>query len=143
MTARLVVLVVLTVLAVVVATALQRRRRPDRPTAPSYEAPTQLDRDDFNRPDAPWLVVVFASETCDSCARVWQAVEPVGSPPVAVQQVVVQRDPALHRRYRIDGVPTTVVADAEGVVHRSWLGPFPATDLWGELARLREEPPER
>jgi protein-disulfide isomerase len=140
MTSRLVVLVILTVVAVGAATVLQRRRRPDRPTAPSYEAPTQLDRDDFTRPDAPWLVVVFASETCDSCERVWQAVEPVQAEPVAVQRVVVQRDPGLHKRYRIDGVPTTVVADAEGVVQRSWLGPFPATDLWGELARLREEP---
>jgi thioredoxin-related protein len=140
MTSRLIVLVVLTMVAVVAATVLQRRRRPDRPTAPSYEAPTQLDRDDFTRPDAPWLVVVFASETCDSCERVWRAVEPVEAEPVAVQQVVVQREPGLHKRYRIDGVPTTVVADPDGVVQRAWLGPFPASDLWGELARLRQEP---
>lgn len=134
---RLLILVVLTLLAVGVAVLLQRRRRPERPTAPNYRAPTQLDRDDFTRPDAPWLVVVFASETCESCASAWAAAAPLEADPVAVQQVVVQQDPALHRRYGINGVPTTVVADADGVVRQAWLGPVGASDLWGEVARLR------
>ena len=136
---RLVILVVLSALAVGVAVVLQARRRPDRPTAPSYQAPTQLDRGDFTRPDAPWLVAVFASETCDSCARVWDAAAALEAGPVAVQHVVVQRDPGLHRRYGIDGVPTTVIADGDGVVRQSWLGPVGAADLWGELARLRPD----
>lgn len=133
---RLVILLVLTALTVTVALVLQRRR-PDPPTAPSYQAPTQVDRGDFAHPDAPWLVAVFASRTCDSCARVWEAVSALEGGPVAVQNVVVQDDASLHRRYRVDGVPTTVIADADGVVHRSWLGPVGATELWGELARLR------
>lgn len=135
---RLLILVVLTAVTVAVALTLQRRRRPDPPTAPSYEAPTQLDRSDFVRPDAPWLVVVFSSRTCDSCARAWETVAPVEGGPVAVQQVIVQETPALHQRYHIDGVPTTVVADADGVVRQAWLGPVGATELWGELARLRD-----
>jgi hypothetical protein len=137
---RLVILLVLTAVAVLVALALQRRR-PDAPTAPNFEAPTQLDRDDFTRPDAPWLVVLFASTSCDACARVWEAVREVEAGPVAVQHVVAQSDPELHKRYRIEGVPTTVIADAEGVVRSSWLGPVGATDLWGRLAELRESPP--
>ena len=46
---RLVVLVLLTLLAVGVAWALQRRR-PEAPSAPSYRAPRQIDRDDFDVP---------------------------------------------------------------------------------------------
>jgi hypothetical protein len=133
---RWLVLAALTALAVAVALWLLRRR-PDAPTAPSYTAPTQLDRADFTRPEAPWLVVVFASTACDACRSVWEAVAPLEAGPVAVQQLIVQDDATLHRRYRVGGVPTTVVADAEGVVRASWLGPVGASELWGELARLR------
>jgi hypothetical protein len=135
---RLVILLALTALAVAAALILQRRR-PDPPTAPSYQTPSQLDRADFDRPEAPWLVVVFASRTCDGCAKAWDAASALAADPVAVQQVVVQDDPGLHRRYGIDGVPTTVVADADGVVRQAWLGPVGASELWSEVARLREE----
>ena len=63
---------VLIVLAVVVLAAgvsvVVRRRRPEPPTQGRWPVPTQLDRVDFDRPDAPWLVVVFSSTTCLSCA---------------------------------------------------------------------------
>ena len=32
--------------------------------------PAQLDRDDFARPEAAWLVAVFTSATCHTCADV-------------------------------------------------------------------------
>ena len=125
---RLIVLVVLMALAVVVALILQRRR-PDPPSAPSYRAPRQLDRDDFTDPEAPTLVVVFASETCDSCPGVWELVSSVASESAALQLVTVQNDPRLHQRYRVDGVPTTVVADGDGVVVKAFFGPVAAEDL--------------
>lgn len=131
---RLVILVVLMALAVVVALILQRRR-PDPPSAPSYRAPRQLDRDDFIAPTAPSLVVVFASENCDTCPGVWELVASHASETVAVQQVTVQADPDLHRRYRIDGVPTTVVAAADGVVVKAFFGAVAAEDLVDALER--------
>lgn len=133
---RLVVLLAVTAVAVGIALLLQRRR-PDVPTAPNHTAPSQLDRDDFDRPDAPWLVAVFASTTCHSCAGVWDAARQLDAGPVAAQRIVVQEEPSLHRRYGIDGVPTTVIADADGVVRASWLGPVGAAELWGRLAELR------
>jgi hypothetical protein len=128
---RLVALVVLTVVAVGVALVLQRRR-PDPPTAPSYRAPSQLDRSDFAAQPGRPLVALFASTTCDTCPGAWAAIESVrdalGEVFVA-QRLDVQHDPELHRRYRIDGVPTTVLADAEGVVHQAFFGPVTPEQL--------------
>ncbi len=131
---RLVILAVLTVLAVGVAFLLQRRR-PDPPSAPSYRAPRQLDRDDFVEPDKPVLVVVFASETCETCPGVWATAAPLESETIAVQQATVQSDPGLHKRYRIDGVPTTIVAAADGAVVKAFFGPLTAEDLDDAVTR--------
>jgi hypothetical protein len=35
-------------------------------------------------------------------------------------------------------VPLVLIADAEGVVQRHFLGPVTATDLWAAVAELRE-----
>jgi hypothetical protein len=43
----------------------------------------------------------------------------------------------LHERYAIDAVPTLVIADSEGVVRASFLGPVSATDLWAACAEAR------
>ena len=133
---RLVVLIVLVAVAVGVAFLLQRRR-PDPTSAPSYRAPAQLHRDDFARPSTPHLVVVFASTTCNTCPEVWALVEPLGDDELTVQRVDVQDGGELHQRYRIDGVPTTVLADAQGVVTATFFGPFPAEELEEAVAALR------
>jgi hypothetical protein len=44
----------------------------------------------------------------------------------------------MHRRYEIAAVPTTVIADADGVVLRAFVGSFTATDLWAAIAELRD-----
>jgi hypothetical protein len=41
----------------------------------------------------------------------------------------VQEDPRRHQRYRIDGVPTTVVANADGTVRRTMFGPITREEL--------------
>ena len=138
---RIVLALVLTALAVVVAVVLDRRR-PDAPAAARWAVPVQLDRDDFTRPTAPWLVAVFTSTGCHSCAGVMARALPLDSAEVAVQEVEVGAEPQLHRRYSIDAVPCLVVADAEGVVRASFIGPPTATDLWATVADLRRPPPE-
>jgi hypothetical protein len=122
----------------IVATLLQRRRS-DPPLNPgNYEPPVQLDRRDFERPAADWLVVSFTSATCDSCTDAARKVALLGSDVVATQDVEVGDRPDLHARYRIAAVPIVVIADREGVVRRSFVGPFTATHLWGAVAELRE-----
>lgn len=121
-----------------VAWLAQRRRRPDAPVRTGYAVPQQLDRQDFARPDASWLVAVFTSATCDSCAGVWDRARHLDSDAVAVQEVEVGTSRDVHDRYGIEAVPTTVVADADGVVRSSFVGPVTATDLWAAVAELRE-----
>lgn len=135
---RLLVAVALAVVALVVASVVQRRQRADAPVRTGYELPTQLDRADFDRPDAPWLVAVFTSATCDTCRGVWERAQPLASDAVAVQEIEYRARKDLHDRYAIEAVPATLIADAEGVVRHAFLGPLTATDLWAAVAELRE-----
>jgi hypothetical protein len=134
---RLLIAAALVAVAVVIALVVERRR-PAPPTQPTYAVPSQLDRDDFARPDAPWLVVVFTSATCDTCAATWEVARQLDSTAVATPEVEVGAEPVLHERYGIDAVPTTVVCDAAGGVVRSFLGPVSATHLWAAVAEARE-----
>jgi len=134
---RLLVVAAVAVVAVVVAVLLQRRQA-TAPVRTGFNVPAQLHRPDFARPDAEWLVVVFTSSTCSTCAGTWEKVRVLESGAVATQEVEVGAARELHDRYGIDGVPTTVVADRSGVVRASFLGPATATDLWAALAELRE-----
>lgn len=133
--------VVVVTLAVIVAVVVDRRR-PDAPTQARWAVPSQLDRADFARPESPWLVAVFTSATCDSCDQVVAKAGPLESPEVAVQEVEFAARGDLHQRYGIDAVPCIVVADTEGVVRASHVGPATATDLWATLAEVREGRPE-
>jgi DNA-binding transcriptional regulator of glucitol operon len=136
---RLIIGAVLAAGAVVVAVVLQRRQAGDAPTQPrSWTVPAQLDRADFVRPTAAWLVVLFSSATCETCRGVWAKVQQLESPAVAVQDVEAVADRELQARYGIDAVPSVVMADAEGVVRASFVGEVSAADLWATLAEVRE-----
>lgn len=134
----MIVAVVLAALAVLVAAVIQRRQRPDAPVRTGYSVPDQLDRADFVRPDAPWLVAVFTSATCSTCAGVWDKARHLESGEVAVQEIEHGADRALHDRYRIEAVPISLVADAAGAVVARFVGPVTATDLWAAVAEARE-----
>ena len=58
--------------------------------------PVQLDRADFARPDAPWLVAVFTSTTCQTCADVARKAEVLASDEVAVAEVEYSANRDLH-----------------------------------------------
>jgi hypothetical protein len=134
---RALLVVVLAAVAVAVAIVVQRRRAVPAPTNTSHTLPDRVDRRDFERPDALWLVAVFTSATCDTCAGVWDKARLLGSDEVAVQQLEAVADRGLHGKYRITAVPGVVVADDTGVVRARFLGPVTATDLWATLAELR------
>jgi len=121
------VVALIVVVAAVIAARLLDRRKPAPPTRDAYPVPAQLDRLDFPRPDAPWLFVLFSSRTCDSCGPMVSRVCSLESETVATVQVEAQADKVLHDRYRIEGVPMVVLADAQGVVRAGFVG---ATDTW-------------
>ena len=125
------------VVVAVVAARLLERRRPAPPTRDAYPVPAQLDRLDFPRPDAPWLFVLFSSQTCDSCAPMAARVAALDSDTVATVEVEASADKELHRRYRIEGVPMVVLADAEGVVRAGFVGSVDTWELEGALDAAR------
>jgi hypothetical protein len=135
---RVIVALVIVVAVAVVAVVVRRRRVPDAPTQRRFSAPEQLDRNDFDRPDAPWLVAVFSSATCDVCAQVVAKAQVLECADVAVVEVEFGANRSLHERYSIDAVPTVVIADAQGVAAATFLGPMTATDLWAAVAEARE-----
>ena len=72
------------VLLVALAVAARvRRRRPESPPRDQYPIPRQLDRADFARPDAAWLVAYFSSDACASC----QGLGPRTSRPPTIRPV--------------------------------------------------------
>ena len=57
---------------------------------------------------------------------------------MAVCEIEAEQQGALHRRYELSAIPTTVIADHDGVVRRAFVGAFTATDLWAAVAELRD-----
>ncbi|MDO8361744.1 MAG: hypothetical protein Q7V88_02520 [Actinomycetota bacterium] len=123
--------------AVVVGLVLRRRQAVQAPTQPTYAVPAQLDRGDFPA-EAPWLVAVFSSGSCTTCADVVRKAEVLRSKDVAVVDVEFGAARALHAKYDIQAVPIVAIADAEGVVRAGFAGPVTATDLWAAVAEARQ-----
>jgi thioredoxin-related protein len=116
----------------------QRKRQVDAPTQGATEVPSQIDRSDFARPDAPWIVLAFTSATCQTCSDIERKVRVLETNSVAIQILEYTAQRELHERYKVDAVPTVLMADANGVVQANFLGPVSATDLWAALARARD-----
>lgn len=136
MVTRLVIAAVVVLAALVVAGWL-RRQKPSAPPRDPYPIPRQLDRADFARPDAEWLVAFFSSETCESCRGLGPKVAALESKAVATCEFVFPRDRELHERYEISAVPMILVTDREGIVQRAFVGATTATDLWAAVAEVR------
>lgn len=135
---QIVIVAAVALLALAVGWAVQRRA-PAPPIGPTrHELPQQVDRTDFLRPDAPWLVAVFTSATCETCAKVWTAAQLTESTEVATQNIEVQSDPDLHERYNITAVPSVIIVDDAGVTRAEFLGPPTSSDLWAKLAEVRD-----
>jgi len=133
---RLALAIVLIAVAAVAAMWL-RQRQPQPPTQSHYQVPTQLDRNDFEGAGQPWLVVVFSSTTCPTCAETVAKAGVLACADVVVQDVSYQGRRDLHRRYAIEAAPTTLVADRDGVVRAAFVGAPSATDLWAAIAEAR------
>lgn len=119
----------LVVVGIAVAVAVRRRDHNQPARGASWTVPVQVHRADFTDPGAARLAVVFSSTTCDACAETWQLVEALAPTGTATQAVSFQEHRSLHDRYGIDAVPTVIVADAEGVVVASFVGPPTRDDL--------------
>ncbi len=129
------------ILIVVVGAAalvLRRRQTIDPPTQKIWTVPAQIDRNDFSAPHQAWMVVAFTSATCHTCDDIKRKIAVLASNEVAVLAVDYPAQAAVHKRYNIDAVPAVIIADRDGVVRASFLGPVTATDLWAAVAEARD-----
>jgi len=110
------------------------RRRAAAPPTNTLHVPEQLELDDFPEARGDWLVVVFSSAKCEICAGIVAELERIARPGLFTREIEVERDHALHDRYRIDAVPTTVIADPDGRVRKSFLGPVDRERMENSLA---------
>lgn len=94
------------------------------PTNTPNDPPGSLDRSDFRAPTAEWLIAVFTSATCSSCAAVLSELRGHESASVVVEDVEVGASGELHRKYNIDSVPTAVIVDGSGTTHLAFVGPL-------------------
>jgi hypothetical protein len=133
---RLILAVAVVAVAAVIAEVVRRRRAADPPTQPHHDTPSQLDRSDFEGDG--WLVAIFTSETCNTCEDVVRKAEVVRCDDVTVSVASYQQRPDLHERYAVDAVPCLLVAGPDGIVHRGFVGPVTATDLWAAVANARD-----
>ena len=134
-------LIALGVIAGALAAAwLYPRFRPSNPTAPTYSVPARLERWDFAQPNADWLLAVFTSKACSTCAAVLEAAQRLADHSLAVQEVEYRRHGELHRRYAVDAVPLAVLADKTGSVCASLAGPATSAELSALVASVRELP---
>ena len=132
------VIVGVVVVVALLANLWQRKRQVDAPTQGASEIPSQIDRSDFVRPEASWIVLAFTSATCQTCSDIERKVRVLETSSVAIQILEFTAERELHKRYKIDAVPAVLMADASGVVQANFLGPVSATDLWAALARVRD-----
>ncbi len=122
-------IVTIAVMAAVAALAAgaawwHRQRFRPAPTATVGAPPGRLDRSEFRAPDAAVLLAVFTSATCSSCEAVWAELSGYESASIATQNIEVGAEPALHKRYNIESVPTAVIVDAAGETLAAFVGPI-------------------
>ena len=134
---QVIVAVVVMAVAVLAGLVLRGRQQRQAPTQPRQVVPAQLDRDDFAQ-GAPWLVAVFSSAACTTCADVVRKALVLQSPDVTVVDVEFTANRSLHAKYDIQAVPMVAIADRAGVVRAGFVGPVTATDLWAAVAEARQ-----
>ena len=117
------ILAVLIILGIIIAYFLQQRK-PDPPSSPSYRAPAQLDPKDFQLSHNQYHFILFSSEKCDSCAEVWNYLSGLDLDNLSSLKIVIEDNESLVSRYKIDGVPTTLLIDSSGEVLGSFFGPL-------------------
>ena len=132
---RLVIAAVLIVAAVAVASLAQRRRSTPSTALPRSELPPAVDLAAVGVPQGP-AFVVFTEETCRTCTAVLAVVRGLAGAGLPVADVPFGAKRELHRQHRIDTVPTTVVADADGQVIDGWVGDVDLSELAAALTQV-------
>ena len=75
-------------------------------------------------------LVVFTSQSCAPCAQLKRSIEQVSLPEgMTYLEVDVEQNPQEAMRYAVRGLPTTVVADADGYTIAMYTGAMSVSAL--------------
>lgn len=132
---RLLIAVVLIAVAVTIAFVFERRRTDTPFSARRGAVPTRVRPVDVGLDDAP-AIVVFTEASCQSCQAAIQLVRGPAGADFPVADVEYGADRALHDRYGIDTVPTTVAVHRDGNVAGGWTGKVDPAELTQALAEI-------
>jgi hypothetical protein len=136
---RLVIAAVLVAVAVVVALVLERRRVDQPFSARRGAVPTRVRPEDVGL-DAGPAIIVFTEASCNSCQAAIGLVRGPAGAELPVAEVEYGASRALHERFAIDTVPTTVVVAGDGVVVGGWTGKVDPGELALSLAEVLSGP---
>ena len=120
---RLIVLIILSSGASLAAVLLRKLNYRNFVTS-GWSVPGHLSREDFGFLNEPWLVVIFSSESCETCKPVVAEGMKLTSLGIAIQEIAAETNRELHEKYDIDAVPMLLLVDKYGVVRSSHLGPI-------------------
>ncbi len=126
-----IMVLLLGVFAAIVA-FLVNKRNSDSPSVPKNSLPIQIDRSDFENPKTEWILILFSSDSCDSCQEVRNLIKGLALDSFHIQEVEFPQETSTHQRYGIDSVPITLVAGTDGVVVWSYAG-VPTADLLSNM----------
>ncbi|MEC7924190.1 MAG: hypothetical protein VYB80_03135 [Actinomycetota bacterium] len=126
-----IMVLLLGVFAAIVA-FLVNKRNSDSPSVPRNSLPIQIDRSDFENPKTEWILILFSSDSCDSCQEVRNLIKGLTLDSFHIQEVEFPQETPTHQRYGIDSVPITLVAGTDGVVVWSYAG-VPTADLLSNM----------
>ena len=136
---RLVLLVLLSFGASLTAVLLRKLNYRNFVTS-GWSIPGHLSREDFGFINEPWLVVIFSSESCETCKPVVAESMKLSSLGIAIQEIALETNKDLHEKYDIDAVPMLLLVDKFGVVRSSHLGPTNSEEVRNSIKTVLSNP---
>ena len=136
---RVIVLVLLSSAASLTAVLLRKLNKRNFLTS-GWSIPGHLSREDFRFTNEPWLVVIFSSESCETCKPLVAESMKLSSLGIAIQEIAVETNKDLHEKYGIDAVPMLLLVDKFGVVRSSHLGPTNSEEVRNSIQTVLLNP---
>ena len=136
---RVIVLVLLSSAASLTAVLLRKLNKRNFLTS-GWSIPGHLSREDFGFTNEPWLVVIFSSESCETCKPLVAESMKLSSLGIAIQEIAVETNKDLHEKYSIGAVPMLLLVDKFGVVRSSHLGPTNSEEVRNSIQTVLSNP---
>ena len=136
---RVIVLVLLSFAASLTAVLLRKLNKRNFLTS-GWSIPGHLSREDFGFTNEPWLVVIFSSESCETCKPLVAESMKLSSLGIAIQEIAVETNKDLYEKYSIDAVPMLLLVDKFGVVRSSHLGPTNSEEVRNSIQTVLSNP---